>query len=60
MHAQAQKLKPAISSSCLQSVKTNSLVEYPINTCLRHIHMSSVVWAVLCSDRAYVSLGSDN
>ena len=36
MHAQTQELKPQISSCCLQSVKTNSLVEYPINTCLRH------------------------
>lgn len=62
MHAQTEKLKPEISSCCLQTVKTNSLVEYRINTCLRHIHMSSVMRAKLHSQQheAYVSPGSDN
>lgn len=32
MHAQAQAFKPGILSRCLQSVKTNSLGEYLINT----------------------------
>lgn len=60
MQAQTKKLEPEISSGYLQSVKTNSLVEYPINICLRHTNMSSDVWAGLCSDKSYVSLGSDN
>lgn len=38
-----------ISSCCLQNVRTNSLVEDSINTCLRHVHMSSVMWARLQS-----------
>lgn len=31
MHAQTEKLKPALSSHCLQSVKTNRLPEDPIS-----------------------------
>lgn len=48
MHEWTEKSKPEISSCCLQNVRTNSLVD-SINTCLRHVHMSSVMWARLQS-----------
>ena len=41
MHARTQKVKLEISSRCLQSVRTNSLAEHPINTRLRHTHTNT-------------------